>query len=223
MSELVMSGVRAPDAVLAGRGPRRPRARTQEKLEHLLSVAAGLIARQGYEQTAIRDVGRATGASLPGMYYYFKSKEDLLFQIQHRAFSSLLEAQEQEFAVEETPERKLRRLIVGHLAFSALHPNEMKVCTFELESVRDEAYREIEQLRRRYYRLLASVVGELVKQSGREDPRGLAGRHVTLFVFGMLNWTFMWYDPQRDGPVENLGDEMADLVLPGLSPRREVR
>ncbi|MBZ5637143.1 MAG: TetR/AcrR family transcriptional regulator [Acidobacteriia bacterium] len=218
-----MSGLRAPDPVLAERGPRRSRPRTQEKLANLLSVAAALIARRGYEQTAIRDVGRATGASLPGMYYYFKSKGDLLFQIQHRAFSSLLEAQEREFAVEEPPERKFRRLIVGHLAFYARHPNEMKVCTFELESVRDEAYREIEELRRRYYRLLASVVGELLKKAGREDPRRLASRHITLFVFGMLNWTLMWYDPQRDGPVENLGDEMADLVLPGLSSRKEVR
>ncbi len=218
-----MSGAKAPDAVLAGSRPRRPRARTQEKLEHLLSVAAALIARRGYEQTAIRDVGRAAGASLPGMYYYIRSKEDLLFQIQHRTFSSLLEAQEREFAVEEPSERKLRRLIVGHLTFYARHPNEMKVCTFELESVRDEAYREIEQLRRRYYRLLASVVGDLLKQAGREDPPGPASRHVTLFVFGMLNWIFMWYDPQRDGPVERLGDEMADLVLTGLSRRGEAR
>jgi AcrR family transcriptional regulator len=40
---------------------RRSRAGTQRKLEHLLSVAAGLIAEKGYEETAIRDVGRETG------------------------------------------------------------------------------------------------------------------------------------------------------------------
>jgi hypothetical protein len=37
-----------------------------------------------------------------------------------------------------------------------------------------------------------------------------------LFVFGMLNWIFMWYDPERDQPVERLGDEMVDLLLGGL-------
>ncbi len=217
-----MSATKSPDAVMPRERVRKPRAGTQRKLEHLLATAASLIARKGYEQTAIRDVGRETGVSLPGMYYYFKSKEDLLFQIQHRTFSSLLDAQQREFAVPEPPERKLRRLIVGHLAFYAQHPNEMKVCTFELESVRDEAYREIEGLRRRYFRLVATVIEAILARDGRPDPGGLGGRHLTLFVFGMLNWIFMWYDPDRDGPVERLGDEMASLVLRGLAGEKEA-
>ena len=216
-----MNGMNTPAVVNPPERVRRPRAGTQQKLEHLLSVAAGLIAQKGYEQTAIRDVGRETGVSLPGMYYYFKSKEDLLFQIQHRTFSSLLEAQQAASEVEEPPDRKLRRLVVGHLAFYAQHPKEMKVCTFELESVRDEAYREIKHLRRRYYSLVAGVVGRVLERAGRPDPDGLLERHLTLFVFGMLNWIFMWYDPERDGPPARLGEEMADLALHGLVGARQ--
>lgn len=211
-----MSGAMTPDVAIPRERVRRPRAGTQRKLERLLSVAAALIARKGYEQTAIRDVGRETGVSLPGMYYYFKSKEDLLFQIQHRTFSSLLDVQQLEFAVEEPPDRKLRRLLVGHLAFYERHPNEMKICTFELESLRDEAYRQIRQLRRRYYHLLAMAIDRILEDEGRRDPGGRVTRHQTLFVFGMLNWIFMWYDPERDGPVDRLGEEMAELVLHGL-------
>jgi len=206
----------APDEAAARARGRRSRAGTQQKLENLLSAAAGLIAKKGYEQTSIRDVGREVGASLPGMYYYFKSKEDLLFQIQHRTFASLLEAQLAGVDGHDPPDRKLRRLIAGHLAFYARHPREMKVCTFELESLRGEAYRDIESLRRRYYRLLATVVGEILARTGRPDPDGLLVRHQTLFVFGMLNWIFMWYDAERDGPVERLGEEMAETVLQGL-------
>lgn len=214
-----MSATNDTAVVMPRERVRRPRAGTQQKLEHLLSVAAGLIARKGYEQTAIRDVGRETGVSLPGMYYYFKSKEDLLLQIQHRTFSSLLEAQQAEFAAEAPPAARLRRLIVGHLAFYARHPKEMKVCTFELESLSGDAYHEIKQLRRRYYGLLAAVLGEVLVHEGRQDPSGVLVRHQTLFVFGMLNWIFMWYDPARDGPAERLGEEMAELVLHGLVRR----
>ncbi len=205
-----------PEAPTGTARGRRPRADTQQKLEHLLSAAAGLIARKGYEQTSIRDVGRETGASLPGMYYYFKSKEDLLFQIQRRTFSSLLDAQQAGVAAGDAPDRRLRRLIAGHLAFYARHPAEMKVCTFELESVRGEPYREIERIRRQYYRLVAVVVGELTACEGRPDPGGVLVRHRTLFVFGMLNWIFMWYDPARDGAVDRLGEEMASMVLHGF-------
>ncbi len=213
---IAMAATRPDEVVTTKERARRPRAGTQRKFERLLSTAASLIARQGYEKTAIRDVGRETGVSLPGMYYYFKSKDDLLFRIQQRTFSSLLEAQQSGFAVPELAERKLRRLIIGHLGFYARHPNEMKVCTFELESVRGEGYHEIEILRRRYYRLVASVIEAMVAGRRRRRPDGLGVRHLTLFVFGMLNWIFMWYDPGRDGPVERLGEEMADLVLRGL-------
>jgi hypothetical protein len=44
-------------------------------------------------------------------------------------------------------------------------------------------------------------------------------RHASLFVFDMLNWIFMWYDPARHGTVEQIGDEMIDLALNGLRPR----
>jgi AcrR family transcriptional regulator len=211
-----MNGTHSSHTTTAGKRPRRTRAGTQQKLENLLAIAAGLIAEKGYEQTAIRDVGRETGVSLPGMYYYFKSKEDLLFQIQHRTFASLLEAQQAVVDAGDPPERKLGRLIVGHLTFYAQHPNEMKVCTFELESMRGQPYEQIRRLRRRYYALLASVIDEALRCSGRVDSSGLLVRHLTLFAFGMLNWIFMWYDPARDGSVERLGEEMADLVLDGL-------
>jgi AcrR family transcriptional regulator len=214
-----MNGTDTPASNLAmPRKPaRRPRAATQQKLEHLLSIAAALIAKKGYEQTAIRDVGRETGVSLPGMYYYFKSKEDLLFQIQQRTFASLLEAQQTEYDVEEPPDQKLRRLIAGHLAFYARHPNEMKVCTFELESVHGERYREIARLRRRYYGLVATVVEKTMQCAGHPHSDSALVRHRTLFVFGMLNWMFMWYDPERDGPMDRLGREMAEMALRGVA------
>ncbi len=211
-----MNGTHTSDTTTARERARRPRAETRQKLENLLAIAAGLIAEKGYEQTAIRDVGRKTGVSLPGMYYYFKSKEDLLFQIQHRTFASLLDAQQAVVDAGDPPERRLRHLIVGHLAFYARHPAEMKVCTFELESLKGQPYEQIKELRRRYYGLLAGVVGDALRCRRRRGSKELVVRHLTLFAFGMLNWIFMWYDPARDGPVERLGEEMTEMVLHGI-------
>jgi TetR/AcrR family transcriptional regulator len=186
------------------------------KLERLLSAAAELMARQGYDQTSIRDVGRETGFSLAGMYYYFKSKEDLLYQIQDRTFSSLLVSQEEIGSQEVRADARLRLLVGNHLAFFDRHQNEMKICTFELQSITGERYQEIEEIRRRYYRIMAATVREIL---GKEMPRSRRDRlvrHYTLFLFGMLNWVFMWFDGKRDGSVKRLGDEMTDLVLNGL-------
>ena len=191
-------------------------ARSEQKLELLLNSAASLMAQQGYAQTSIRNVAAKTGFSLAGMYYYFKNKEDLLYQIQLRTFSSLLAEQERWLANGGDPEERLRRLVRGHLAFFTAHASELKVCTFELQSLQGERYQTVEGLRRRYFRCLAEVIGEILGVAKRAAVADQLVRHHALFVFGMLNWIFMWYEPERDGSVEQLGDEMITLILEGL-------
>ena len=186
------------------------------KLEKLLSVAADLMAVQGYDQTSVRDVARETGFSLAGMYYYFQSKEDLLFQIQHRTFASLLEEQEGIISSEGSAEERLRQFVQNHLSFYTRHFNEMKVCTFELHSLKDERYTTIESLRRQNFKIAMEIVREIVGDSDRPDDVGEAVRHYTLFIFGMLNWIFMWFDPDRDAPLEKLSNELVQLALHGL-------
>jgi TetR/AcrR family transcriptional regulator len=168
----------------------------------------------------MRSVSRTVGVSLASLYHYFKNKEDLLYQIQFRTFASLLRTQEEAAARPGSPETRFRRLLIGHLAFFASHPNELKVCTYELESLQGEMFQTTEVLRRRYYRLMASVVSELINGGIPESSESLESPHATLFVFGMLNWVFMWYDPARHGPLEQIGEEMLALILDGLKPAK---
>lgn len=201
------------DGVVRRRGPGLA---TREKLDALLAASAALIAEKGFEATSMRDVSAALGVSLAGLYHYFESKEELLYQIQYRTFASLLAAQTEVAERPGTPEERLRRLVVGHLAFFTRHPNELKVCTYELESLRGERYDATEALRRRYYRVMAHVLAELMGEPTSKADESRASRHAALYVFGMLNWIFMWYDPARHGNVEAIGDEMIDLVLHGI-------
>jgi AcrR family transcriptional regulator len=195
---------------------RRTRPSTQQKLDQLLANAAKLIAEKGYEATSMRALAKAVDVSLAGLYHYFVSKEELLYQLQYRTFASLLEGQEAVAAQAGTPEERLRRMLVGHLDFYQSHPNELKACTYELESLQGELYETIEQLRRRYYQLMTKVVAEFTDGPKRRGKPSTHSRHATLFMFGMLNWIFMWYDPARHGTVPQIGEEMCDLVINGL-------
>jgi AcrR family transcriptional regulator len=203
-------------AAAPANGRRLARASTQKKLDGLLMKAASLIARKGFEATSMRDLAKAIDSSLAGMYHYFSSKEDLLFQLQYRTFGALLESQEGVAAEPGAPEERFARLITGHLQFYARHRNELKACTFELESLTGKPYETVEAIRRRYYRLMTTAVSDVMggtSSNGRETKKS---RHATLFIFGMLNWIFMWYEPSRHGTVEQIGQEMRDLVLNGL-------
>ncbi|MEK6611541.1 MAG: TetR/AcrR family transcriptional regulator [Gemmatimonadota bacterium] len=197
-------------------GRRLVRASTHKKLDALLTKAAALIARKGFEATSMRDLGKAIDGSLAGLYHYFETKEDLLFQLQYRTFASLLESQEEVAAKPGTPEKRFDRLVTGHLQFYAQHTNELKACTFELESLTGKPYETVAVIRRRYYRLMADVVADVMRGPASKGRATRKSRHAALFIFGMLNWIFMWYEPSRHGTVEQIGREMRDLVLNGL-------
>ncbi len=188
----------------------------EAKLGRLLEVAAALMARQGYSQTTIRDVSRETGYSLAGMYYYFQSKEELLYLIQFRTFGTLLEQQEASVAEGGTAIERLRRLVRGHLSYFDSHPNEMKVCTYELDSLAGDLYARTEEIRRRYYHLTSEIVGEIMGHATDGPVTDLDVRHNTLFLFGALNWVFMWFDREVDGEVDDLVDKVMTMFLDGI-------
>ena len=64
--------------------------RYDQKLEFILRTAARIFAEKGYHPTTMRDISRATRVSLAGLYYYCKSKEELLFLIQDNCFGRVL-------------------------------------------------------------------------------------------------------------------------------------
>lgn len=204
--------VPAPAGEIRRRGPR---AATLQKSDTVFATSAALIAEKGFEATSMREVSQALGVSLAGLYHYFASKEDLLFQIQYRTFAALLEQQEANAAAPGSAEERLRRLVIGHLEFFTEHPNELKVCTYELESLRGDRYEKTEAIRRRYYQLMSKAIADL-RSAGVSTRESRESRHAALFVFGMLNWIFMWYDPSRYGSVEQIGQEMLELILNGL-------
>ena len=200
----------------AVRPSRLVRASSQKKLDRLLIKTAALIAKNGFAATTMRDLSTAVGTSVAGLYHYFASKEDLLFQLQYRTFASLLEQQEKIAEQPGTPEERLARLLTGHLQFYSRHTNELKACTFEMESLGLKPYKIVEEIRRRYYRLMASAVAQIIDGPAAGTKETRQSRHAALFIFGMLNWIFMWYEPSRHGTVEQIGQEMQDLLLNGL-------
>src|ERR671936_3112930 len=98
-----------------------------QKLEALLSDAARVFAGRGYHRTSMRDLARASGVSLSGLYYYVRSKEELLFLIQSRNFDAVLEGLREQLQGVRDPVERLARFIENHLDYFAAHKPEMKV------------------------------------------------------------------------------------------------
>ena len=186
-------------------------ARFDAKLVQLLTKTAQVFADEGYEKASMRKVASAVGISLSSLYYYVSCKEELLFLIQYHTFGVLSE--ELEAILERTgaPERHLEEMVHSHVRYLVQHLPELKVCTTELDSLEGEYYEHVLKRRQRYFELTRKVLERLGRQDGGSRVKPNLG---ALYLFGMLNWLVMWFDPRRNDPTE-LSESLVAFFLGG--------
>ena len=189
--------------------------RYDQKLEFILRNAARIFAEKSYHSTSMRDISRATGLSLAGLYHYCKSKEELLFLIQDNCFGSVIERLELRLANITDPIEKLRIFIHNHLAFFAANMAEMKVLSHEAESLAGDLRVRVSDRKENYTRVAREILNE-VQQSRPEANSQVDLTVATYALFGMMNWIYNWYNPNGKLAVNELVDNVTRLYLTGF-------
>ena len=184
-----------------------------EKLQKILKTAAKIFADKGFHKTSVRDISRATRMSLAGLYYYFTTKEELLYLIQERCFVTLLQRWEQAATAETDVRTRIRVFAENHLSFFLHNMHEMKVMAHEDESLTGEFDDKILVLKRRYVKVVMDLIVELRE---RENGKGIDLRVATFSLFGMMNWIYTWYQPKRDLPLRQLTEQMLRIYFFGV-------
>lgn len=186
---------------------------SEAKLQHILLHSAAIFAKQGFAGTSIRDISRATGVSLSGLYYYFESKQKLLYLIQRTSFSLIVERLQKRLERVYDPEMRLRILVQNHIEYFLSHPNEMKVLSHEEEALESPYHEEVSAIKRRYY-ALARTIFDSLKVDGVAS--GVNPRVAVLSLFGMMNWIYKWHKPKVDPNAEELTNAIVGIFLHGV-------
>lgn len=193
--------------------PSEPQSKYDQKLVHVLKTSARVFADKGYHSTSMRDISRATKMSLSGLYYYFKSKEELLFLIQDYCFSTVIDDCHRLLTGVDDPIRRLKLLIENHLNYFVHNVSEMKVLSHEANSITGDLFRKINTRKRQYVDLVISLLDEIVR---KYRIKGVDTRVATFLLFGMMNWIYNWYDSRKDVDVEGLSKHVTRLFLSGF-------
>jgi AcrR family transcriptional regulator len=188
------------------------------KLDQILGAAARVMAREGYGQSTIRKVAREADMSLAGLYHYFSSKEELLYLIQYHTFDSILKRLKEQLEPGQASKDGLRLMITNHLEHFLARMNELKVCASEMETLTGDYYEAVRGLRQEYLRVTLGIVeGISVSAGGSLVNPWLS----TLYLFGMLNWIYMWYPAAEGMSADTLADQVLTLFLEGFLPREQ--
>ena len=199
--------------------PSEQQSRYDQKLLHVLKTSAEVFAEKGFHSTSMRDISRATKMSLSGLYYYFKSKEELLFLIQDHCFTTIIDDCRMLLEGVDDPVRRLKLLIENHLNYFVNNMHEMKVLSHEANSIGRELFRKINTKKRQYVDLVMELLGEIARENRVES---IDIRVATFSLFGMMNWIYNWYDPRKDVDVEGLSSNITRLFLSGFLGERRI-
>ncbi len=198
----------SPQRKVSGNGDGR----YDRRMANILAHATEVFCEKGYAEASMRDLSRATGMSLAGMYYYFESKEELLYQIQKHTFQTILDRLERRLDGVSNPEERLRLLVLNHLEYFLANQKAMKVLSHEDGVLGGELGEEIKEIKRRYYQLCQTLVEDLKRRHDLQFPTRLA----VLSLFGMMNWIYTWHNPKIDADAAELAHGMSDLFVAGL-------
>jgi AcrR family transcriptional regulator len=191
--------------------------RFDRQLGKILEHATEVFCDEGYEGASMRDLSRATGMSLAGMYHYFGSKERLLYLIQKHTFSTILDHLRARLGEISDPEQGIRIFIQNHLEYFLEHQQAMKVLSHEDEVLDGDYGREVAHIKREYYQICRELLNRYRKEKGLEFD----SRTAVLSLFGMMNWIYTWYNPRLDGSAEQLSRDMGNIFFHGISTGRK--
>ncbi|GAA1814265.1 TetR/AcrR family transcriptional regulator [Planosporangium flavigriseum] len=182
----------------------------------LLDAAVSLFATQGFDATSVQEIVARAAVTKGAMYHYFRSKDDLLYEIYHRLISEQLAHLDGILAAGGVPGDVIRALIVDLVETTTARLAEAAVFAREMHKLPTEPMAALRAQRRRYHEAFRDLVAR-----GQADGTFAAvasADTVTLVVFGVVNQLPQWYQPGGPTSPRQLADEIADFVLAGLSP-----
>ena len=183
-----------------------------DKRRAILHRAARLFADDGYDRASMASIAADCGVSKALLYHYYDSKDALLFDVIGEHLEILCEAVEAADDPEAPAEERLGRLVRTLLDCYRDADAQHKVQVNDLGKLPQGKQDELKALERR---LVAVFAEALLGLNPDLEARRPLLKPVTMSLFGMLNWHYMWFRPS--GPIsrEDYADIATRIIVSG--------
>lgn len=178
----------------------------------ILKSAAAAFRRVGYHGATVEQIAAALHMKKGNLYYYFHSKEEILFACHQYSLDRLLALLDE---VEDSglpAEDKLRRLIVAfvHTILDELHGTALFL---DLEALSPPHLKTVILRRDRFDHAMRQVLEEGIVSGafGQADAKLLS-----FAILGAVNWIPRWFSPEGPATSQEIADRFADYLIAGL-------
>jgi AcrR family transcriptional regulator len=190
------------------------------KRDEILDVAAQCFARQSFPAASMNDIAKACGTSKARLYHYYESKEAILFDLLDRYTQRLLaligeaegRAQRKNLSERDALSELVRAFLAEYETSATRHAALVSDTKFLGPAQREQVVNRQRDVVAAFTRFIKRAYPE------RVTPTNQAA--LTMMLFGMINWTFIWLRP--GGPMSYAGfaEEVVAVLEGGLAGRR---
>ncbi len=184
--------------------------------EQILARAAELFARQGYTATSMNQVALACGVSKPSLYHYVRDKYQLLVEIAEDHVGRLKALAAEAHATPAQPQARVRSMIASFLEVYAESQAAHRVLTEDVKFLEPADRKRVLEAQRE----VVAVFADAIADTRPELRAAELHRPLTMLLFGMMNWMFMWLQPGGKLTHAALAPVVADLFFGGVNAVR---
>lgn len=195
----------------------KPEERKRErghKRDAVLAAAVKSFNEIGFHATSLDDVAASLNVTKPTIYYYFATKDEILFECVQRGLESIRIAAE---AVEAVNGTGLERLSALMRDYAVIMTRDFGMCV--IRTADHELSPESRQKFRALKREIDQTIRRVVEAGMADGSIAEADVRLTTFaVTGALNWIAKWYDPSGELTAEEIASTIVEKLIDGLAP-----
>jgi len=187
----------------------------------VISCAAELFAREGFENVGVGRLAEAVGISKAGVYHYFRAKQDILDAIVVSTLDGLMDAVVAATGEGRAPRDRFVSFMTAHAAYFEANYWAFTAMLVGFGGLGSRAKRDaVVDQRDRYEGLLREIIEEGV-ETGEFRPVHVPT--ASRAALSMLNWMARWFDPTGPERATDVAARYAELLLDGIGLRAGAR
>ncbi|MGM9922428.1 MAG: TetR family transcriptional regulator [Bhargavaea sp.] len=182
----------------------------QEKREKIIMSAIAIMNREGFRYTTMEQVASEMQMTKGSLYYYFRNKQDLMFQCHELVLDQAIEDQKEAFKAEGAYGDKLRRMIHCHIDYAVNRKETFNMIIQPEQAFEKGQLPSIVEKRDDYARLFDRVVSEGI---GAGEFKNSDVKIIRMILLGAMNWVQTWYRKEGLIGLDELKDLYAEYLL----------
>ncbi|MGP4105818.1 TetR/AcrR family transcriptional regulator [Virgibacillus sp. L01] len=184
--------------------------KTAKKKEEILQSAVSILSEKGYHGTTMEEIAAKLLMTKGSVYYYFKDKQNLLFESQIMILNRSIQNMESINNQNVSVIKKIRKAMMAHIEY-AIRERSGFVMMFNPEQIFSPSQlEEIFQLRDAYGKGFDRLIEEGIEA---DVFRAMDVKIVRNIILGAINWVTQWYSDQGKKDETEMAELIADYVM----------